>query len=76
MHRRRYRRSGRLSCGWARSTPVRVRVATAHPVGRYRRPDPDQALGQGSNLLLAERVFDQFRLMWRGACNPTARGRP
>jgi hypothetical protein len=31
---------------------------------------PNHALRHSAYVALAERVFDQFRLMWRSACNP------
>src|SRR5688572_4560013 len=34
------------------------------------RPISDHALGTGGNVAMEERVFNQFRLMRRSACNP------
>src|SRR2546428_4655876 len=54
---------------WFASQPFVQRVAVVGPI-------PDHALRHGGDVALAERVFDQFRLMWRSACTRTARGRP
>src|SRR3989442_5522721 len=48
---------------WFASQPFVQRVAVVGPI-------PDHALRHGGDVALAERVFDQFRLMWRSACNP------
>src|SRR5205823_3497514 len=45
------------------SQPLIQRIAVVGTI-------PDQPLRQRSYVALAERVFDQFRLMWRSACNP------